>query len=785
VKIQCNCGAKYAFDVTPDLLANPIKLVCPSCGLDLSDSINQLVQRELAQNPPPVPKPVSIPVPVPIPASASMPAPAPAPSALGQQLVAPPSPTGSRLRIGTHQPAQTAQAEGEAPAEARSGPSICLKHGGKPYIERCVVCQKPICEKCMQEFGYLCSAYCKTKAENNSIAVPVFEGQKTRVEARYWRKVGLITTAVSLVVIGLVALWTWYCWVGALPRVRYAVKLPEAASGQSAIPEKNQLVFLHGDTLARHDVGSKKEIWSHSINESTGSNAAEESFGDFGDQPQLLVRGHNIWVEFANKVVRYDWDSGKPVQEILDKAPYGDALANGDEAQLVGFEPKKYSITHVNLVSGESHVDEVNAVATPALTLSVGPQDLQVTGPSSRTLNSMNALSKGMDTTALEQRIQSLPLPARIALPAVIATSYSQEQALNEINEDEGAPTSHPGGADAQVTVRDQITFLPTDNGQLQVRIRLLQKNIVARAATKAPPKKSALDGTVNQSSTAAVENEILNEMRHNSGEDVVYENESRYQIVMHRLDATNTPDWKSEMIGPPSVYPLQTVNVVAANKTVFVLDKMNKLLWAVTNTFNMAGDHASLDPANAPFGLGPVTEKNGTLYVADQGVLTAFELSTGNARWRIPTVGVMGIIFDDEGMMYVNTTSANPDSITYSKQIDVTRKTEPVVMKIDPATGKTLWTAQPHSFVSYTSGKYLYTVQMSEGGSLPGTLGAVAGAAYETHSTFGLRRLNPKTGAVIWQYFQQRFPLDVKFDKNTIQVIFSDEVQVLHYLTF
>ena len=785
MKIQCNCGAKYAFDVTPDLLANPIKLVCPTCGLDLSDYINQLVQKELAQNPPPVPKPVSIPVPVPIPASAIVPTPAPVASTLGHQLVAPPSPTGSRLRIGTHQPAQTAPAEGEAPAETRSGPSICLKHGGKPYIERCVVCQKPICEKCMQEFGYLCSAYCKTKAENNSIAVPIYEGQKSRVEALYWRKIGLITTAISLAVIGLVALWTWYSWVGSQPRVRYAVKLPEAASGQSAIPEKNQLVFLHGDTLARHDVGSEKEIWSHSINASTGGNADEESFSDFGDQPLLLVRGHNIWVEFANKVVRYDWDSGKPVQEVLDKAPYGDALASGDEAQLVGYEPKKYSITHVNLVSGESHVEEVNAVATPALTLSVGTQNLQVPGPSSRTLNSLNALSKGLDTTALEQRIQSLPLPARIALPAVIAASYSQQQALNEINEDEGAPTGHPGGADAQVTVRDQVTFLPTDNGQLQVRIRLLQKNIVARSATKAPPKKSALDGTVNQSSTAAVENEILNEMRHNSGEDVVYENESRYQIVLHRLDATNTPDWKRELIGPPSVYPLQTVNVVAANKTVFVLDKMNKLLWAVTNTFNMAGDRASLDPANAPFGLGPVTERNGTLFVADQGVLTAFELSTGNARWRLPTVGVMGIIFDDEGMMYVNTTSANPDSITYSKQIDVTRDTEPVVMKIDPATGKTLWSIKPHSFVTYTSGKYLYTVQMSEGGSLPGVLGAVGGSAFETHSTFGLRRLNPKNGATIWQYFQQRFPLDVKFDKNTIQVVFPEEVQVLHYLTF
>jgi len=784
VKIQCNCGAKYAFDITPDLLANPIRLVCPTCGLDLSDYINQLVQKELAQNPPAVPRPVPIPVPIPIPVSTPAPAPAPAPT---PSLVPIPPAGGSRLRIGSLQAAHPAQAEGGPPAETGSGPSVCLKHGRLPCIANCVVCQKPICEKCMQEFGYLCSAFCKTKAENNNIFVPVFEGQKTRVEARYWRKMAMITTAVSLVVLGLIGLWTWYCWVGSLPHVKYAVQLSDSYGGQSAIPEKNQLVFLAGNIIARHDVGRKKEIWSRSLNEKVAGSAADdsESFGDFGDQPQLLVRGHNIWVEFANRLVRYDWDSGKPVLEILNKAPYGDALASGDEAQLIGFEPKKYSITHVNLVTGDSHVEEVDAVATPALTLSAGSQELKVSGPADRTLNTLNALAKGPDTTALEQRIQSLPLPARIALPAVLATSYSQEQALNEINEDEGVPIPHPGSVENVVTVKDQISFLPAGNGQLQVRIKLLEKNIVARAASKGPPKKSALDGNVNQASTAAVENEILNEMRHNSGDDIVYENQSRYQIVLHRLDVTNAPDWKSEMIGPPSVYPLDTVNVVAANKTVFVFDKLNKLLWAVTNTFNMAGDHAALDPANAPFGLGPVTERNGTLYVADQGVLTAFELSSGNARWRIPTVGVMGIFFDDAGMLYVNSTTANPDSITYSKQVDVTRRTEPVVMKIDPATGKTLWSVQPHGFVSYISGKFLYVVQMSEGGSLPGTLGAVAGSAYETHSTFGLRRLNPKNGVVLWEYFQQRFPIDVKFDRNTIQVVFPKEVQVLRYLTF
>ena len=87
-----------------------------------------------------------------------------------------------------------------------------------------------------------------------------------------------------------------------------------------------------------------------------------------------------------------------------------------------------------------------------------------------------------------------------------------------------------------------------------------------------------------------------------------------------------------------------------------------------------MAGDdHAALDPLIHPPGVGPVVERDGTLYVADQGVLTAFEIIiSGNARWRLPTVRRDGIIFDDAGMLYVNSTTANPDSITYSHQIDV-----------------------------------------------------------------------------------------------------------------
>src|ERR1700722_156757 len=64
MKIQCPCGAKYAFDLTPEMAREPVKFVCPQCGLDSSEVVNQLVQEELAeQNLPAVPAPPDAPLP--------------------------------------------------------------------------------------------------------------------------------------------------------------------------------------------------------------------------------------------------------------------------------------------------------------------------------------------------------------------------------------------------------------------------------------------------------------------------------------------------------------------------------------------------------------------------------------------------------------------------------------------------------------------------------------------------------------------------------------------------
>ena len=47
------------------------------------------------------------------------------------------------------------------------------------------------------------------------------------------------------------------------------------------------------------------------------------------------------------------------------------------------------------------------------------------------------------------------------------------------------------------------------------------------------------------------------------------------------------------------------------------------------------------------------------------------------------------------------------------------------------------------------------------------------------------IKRLNPKNGRVMWEHVQQRAPVDVQFDQNSIRLVFKKEVQVLKFLTF
>src|SRR5581483_8243794 len=60
MKVECSCGAKYEFEIAPELRERPVLFVCPHCGVDASSFVDGLVRRELGQTASPVGEPYPV-----------------------------------------------------------------------------------------------------------------------------------------------------------------------------------------------------------------------------------------------------------------------------------------------------------------------------------------------------------------------------------------------------------------------------------------------------------------------------------------------------------------------------------------------------------------------------------------------------------------------------------------------------------------------------------------------------------------------------------------------------
>jgi len=820
MKVQCSCGAKYAFEISPEMRTNPIRFSCSACGLDASEFVDALIRQELGQSATPHGRVITVEAT----SDSVMPQQTPPSSAEpheknhGARVASPPSPTPLPSQSTTSPPraplrvhlAPLPQPSDVHPSDSEESPH-CPKHPNQEATEKCYVCSKPICPQCMELFGYLCSPLCKAKADAHGIKVPIYEGQRSVIESRRWRRIAWVGWSAGALAVALLAFWIWYSWFGSAPKVVFSIRFPEPAySGQSAFAGKDQIIFLHGGTLARHDMHQKVELWRHYLidkNEIQTEVAKEieetkaliykannEAWGHVPKMPdpeklalslersaaaslELRVSGQNIWVVEPKKLVRYDWDTGKPAQEIPIPPGYGSLIARGEELLLMNAEAGRPIVTSINLTTCGSRTIEVGGQEIFATS---GRKDQRRTSADKAGLPTGmpgRDAGKPMDPAKVAQQAQHMSGPAKIALPAVLANSWSQERTLAELD-DQQRPNRPSSAAPPQFR---HVTLIPSKDGFLEFSSQLLEHKTISHSAAKpAAAGKSVLEGPVNVTQSSEVANEILNEMQRERGGDIVEEDLSRYQVTLRRAGTTDV--WTGEVIGNPSLFPLQSVNVLAANKQIIVFDKSNKKLWQSPLNFNLSGALEALDPQNSPYGQGPCVERNESLFVFDEGVLTAFDLKTGNARWRLPSVGITGIFFDERGMMYVNTTTANPERLKFSRQININQKTSSVVLKIDPANGKTLWTGEPGGLVNYVSGKYIYAVQtftpdeeddnpyQQESGLLPHVQ---------------IKRLNPRNGHEMWEHYQQRAPVDVQFDKNTIRLVFKKEVQVLKCLSW
>lgn len=674
----------------------------------------------------------------------------------------------------------------------------------------------------MELFGYVCSPLCKNKAETKGVAVPVFAGQKSVVERRAMRKVLAITGSVAAVLASVVGVWIWYTWFASVPGPVFSVRFDQPAeSGQVRLSGKDQIVFIRDGTLSRYDLKTKKEVWAVQLidQEKLKQRVAAElkSMRVFVDRynsqvedhemkmpsPEEMTReiekeefgalhlrvvGENIWVSSPGKLVRHDWNDGKPSKEISLADDFYQLIPQGDELlQLKENDAGQRIITRINLASGESKVEEIGEPRKPVLVAAAGKKTNNTAVASARRsgprAGGTPAATTGADANQpidpqkVAEQAQNMSYPARIALPAVLANTMNQERIMAELRD----PTDGRPRAGSGPDLADYFRFIPSRYGYVEFAVRMIEPRFIARKAMKDPPAKSALDGNLTVTKTTEVANEILNEMQRNRGADTVTEDESRYLVKLRRPAEKDVPEWSSEVIGPPAVFPLKTVDVVTAGKTVIVLDKSSKKRWQSSLTYNVIGD-SERDEDNSRYGQGPCVERGDTLYVFDQAVLTAFNLATGDVRWRVPSVGIVGLFFDDKEMLYVNTTTASPDQIKYSRQIDIGRSTDSEILKVDPKKGKILWRCHAGGFASYFSGKFIYVVTAHDADD---EADSPIQIPMSTPSHIMIRRINPKNGRIMWEHFQKRAPLYYHFDGNVIEVVFKKEVQVLKYLSF
>ncbi len=697
---------------------------------------------------------------------------------------------------------------------------FCPKHTGQRVTEQCVVCGKGICPLCMRMFGYLCSPHCKEKAELQGIDVPIYAGRRDVAGAREWRKTGLIIKLSVAAVVLLLGVWFWFEWFGSRPKPVFAVRFEDemAKSGQSALAEDGQIVFIHGDKLARYDIKTKKQVWMKHIvdKKKIAIEAAAEqkriaerkiiieqsrpeanikvpsveaiikSWEESAEQElELHVYNKNIWVAGDKKLTRYDWESGEPTKAIPFEWQLEGARGNGAEITLKDADYLRSEIVRkVNLVTGEVTTNSHSRTTPTSVAAGTTPVATNAVVVAKPTAKPQSTLPPGqIDPQKLAAQLAGAPLTAKLAAPATLSNARNQQRLLNEL-EGQDSASKPQRDAEDEPDYREYTSSERSVHGEVFLTEKLVEHKIIAHNAMKAPPKKSALDGPVNVTQSMEVANDILNEWQREAGLDKVFEDQSRYSVKVRDAGTDPASAWQGEVVGPPRVLALKTVNVLIAGTNVIVFDKTNKKKWQAALTHQVSRYGAALDEEDAPRGLGPVVERGDTFYVFDAGVLSAYDMANGNARWRLPSIGVSGLFFDGEGSIYVNTTTASPEKLKFSRQINVNDDTHDVLVKLDEKSGKELWKAELGGAMSYLKGKYIYMMASNRNDDEEG-YGSGFGSGLTTPSFLRIRRINPKNGRIMWEHFQQRGPLDIKFDKNNIQVVFKKEVQVLSYISF
>lgn len=544
--------------------------------------------------------------------------------------------------------------------------------------------------------------------------------KRLKAESRQTRWQGLLIGLLLLIVLGLIGAWGWYNYVGSKPHLAYTVKLDasEAAWHTEFLPD-GKILLAAPDKVILYDAKSQKNEWSTPL---PGESADARA-------PHVYVDKQNIWVCPGDQLFHLDETTG----QIKQTTPVA--------GQLAGFTPSESSLLIVSATSETTR---------KVMRVDLGTDDIS---------------SRDIEVPRSQKHEMPDELPANVAPTAGVLLAQATEE--HKFNKPLDAISSE---------------FFSAGQNLVELRVRLLEPKVEWVKSIK-PRGPSLINGqTTASTSTAAVEEEVFNDIKRDQTGGVKAIDESLYEVRLRRwLDAGGKPtEWKGNVTGVPAFYSLPTVDLLVAGKSLTVFDKQNNELFETDLSYPISERFAPGQPGHPV----PAVEKDGVLYFFDQGVLTALTLPGGQVQWRLTSIGISHVQFDHAGMMYVDTTAGTPEDIQYSEQIKFL-PTQAVILKVDPRTGKILWQVQNLGQHCHLSGDYLYTVAADKRGSaaLDGLAGALNSPQQEEAVNYHICRLDPATGAVIWRFYREGAPDEAAFEQNSFILRFGNELQMWKFL--
>ncbi len=644
----------------------------------------------------------------------------------------------------------------------------------------------------MEQFGYVCSVYCRQQATQKRIYIPPYALQKTVVAGKANALAKYLTYSAIALVFLLFGFWIWYTWFARAPKVVYSLPIPKTdlETRKSFRPAEfyeligpNQLLSIKNKQMALMDVAEQKQLWSVGLQSEAEANAIKaarakneeiqkrtpkvydpgsgidmteykglDPLGFEGDfafvDPRVIATTNDIWVATHDHLARFDRQTGTRKEVAIEGKIH--SVSPDEEAILVvsGDPGGGEKLTKIALPDGAMQSEEINPPAQK---------------PKSAVTMAKAVAAQPVEKSARAKGRRGRPTPTEPTdkIPVdKVKNAAAQATAADAPDEEDML----------SMFENYQRPFVAAGANVVQFQTKLLEHKTIAHEAMK-PKGKSIVDSgnlTAGQSMEAA--QEMLNDMKRQQTGGVVEEDVSEYQVTLHRRFANDIPDWTGQVTGVPEFFALKTVDIVAAGKSILVFDKNNKKLWESKLTYSVSSRYSSEHP--------PCLETKDALYFADMGILTRFDLANGNVGWRLNSVGISRIQEDGRGNLLVNSTTAGPETIQYSEQINVHEKIHALILEVAPATGKVIWRQESIGDMCMISGKFLYATKIST---------AYAALRFEEgpDTVFNLRLLNPSSGSEIWNFKQgNRRIVKTEVQKNWILLQLDDEVMVLKFFS-